>query len=425
MAGWINRSDGVVNGVWRLLWRLALVAMLVYACYRLRNIFTTLLVAAIIAYVLDPLVEWLVCRSLFMRIHTAFASTVHGLRAALTRQPVARLKPLKKHVLRTYATLYVFLLTVLVVWQGTKLVIAPFVEEFKSVMSKDVVTGKTQLQTLTEDALRRYDQSAPDTMKSDKILGNIKKSSLAERMVEPGQALLRRVAESLKSVVEIVLLPVLAFYFLIDGRTLKHEFVALVPRRYLPDILRLLRQFNRIMRDFVYGQFILCLLAGVVVWLGLAALGVKYPVTMGVLAGLTRAIPIIGPIIGGIPIILLTWVTKGTTTALAVLGFFTLLHLIESKFIMPMLIGDRMELHPILIILVLLIGGEMGGIVIGGQLGALLGMFFAAPVASLLRIIVRRYWLHLRNHPGGPSAHLSLEERAPERVGVAVAETAE
>jgi len=399
MAGWINRSEGFVNGVWRLLWRLALVALAVYACYRLRNIFTTLLVAAIIAYVLDPLVEWLVARSLFIKAHGAFANMVNSTKAVFTRQPAVHLKTPKKHALRAYATLYVFVFTVIVVWQGAKLVVTPFVQEFKSVTAKDPLSGKSQLQLLTERALKRYDEAAPEAMKSDKILGNIKTSSLGERLVEPGQEILRRVGESLKSVVEIVLLPVLAFYFLIDGRKLKHEFVALVRRPYLRDTLFLLREFNRIMRDFVYGQFILCVLAGAVVWLGLAALGVKYPITMGVLAGITRAIPIIGPIIGGIPIILLTWVTKGTTTALAVLGFFTLLHLVESKFIMPMLIGDRMELHPIIIILVLLIGGETGGILIGGQLGALLGMFFAAPIASLVRIIIRRYWLHVRHDP--------------------------
>ncbi len=108
------------------------------------------------------------------------------------------------------------------------------------------------------------------------------------------------------------------------------------------------------------------MLAGVIVGVGLGLLNVKYPVIMGVLAGITRAIPIIGPILGGIPIILLTLVTKGFGTALAVLAFFTLLHFVESKFIMPLLIG------------------------------ALLGMFFAAPIASLVRVMVRRYWLHVR-----------------------------
>lgn len=398
MAGWMNRSAGLLEGVWRLLWRLALVAVIFYACYRLRNIFTTLLVAAIIAYVLDPLVEWLVARNLFVRVHAGFANLVNGIRAALTRRQHVSIKSPRKHALRAYATLYVFVLAVVLVWQGARLVVSPFVEEFRQVTVKDA-RGKSQLQVLTDRALKRYDAVAPEAMKSDKVLGNIQKSSLGERLVEPGQEVLRRVAESLKSIVEIVLLPVLAFYFLIDGRKLKHEFVALIRGPQRRETLFLLREFNRIMRDFVYGQFILCVLAGAVVWLGLAALGVKYPITMGVLAGITRAIPIIGPIIGGIPIILLTWLTKGTTTALGVLGFFTLLHLVESKFIMPMLIGDRMELHPIIIILVLLVGGEAGGILIGGQLGALLGMFFAAPIASLVRIVVRRYWLHLRHDP--------------------------
>lgn len=423
MAGWIDRSEGVVNGVWRLLWRLALVAVVLYACYRLRNIFTTLLVAAIIAYVLDPLVEWLVGRSPFVQAHAALANTVNGIKAGLTRRPAVRVKSPKKHALRAYATLYVFVLTVLIVWQGARLVVTPFVDEFKSVTAKDSITGKNQAQLLYEKALKRYDDAVPEAMKSDKVLGNIKKSSFGESLIAPGQEVLRRVAESLKSIVEIVLLPVLAFYFLIDGRTLKHEFVALVPKPRLRETLFLLREFNRIMRDFVYGQFILCVLAGVVVWLGLAALGVKYPITMGVLAGITRAIPIIGPIIGGIPIILLTWVTKDTTTALGVLGFFTLLHLVESKFIMPKLIGDRMELHPILVILVLLVGGEAGGVIIGGQLGALLGMFFAAPIASLLRIIVRRYWLRLRRDP---PARPSVAAGAPvERPLSSIAKTAE
>jgi predicted PurR-regulated permease PerM len=158
-------------------------------------------------------------------------------------------------------------------------------------------------------------------------------------------------------------------------------------------------EFNRIMRAFVVGQVILCALAGIVVGVGLAALSVQYPFVLGVLAGVTRAIPIIGPIIGGIPIVVLTLVTKGPATALAVLGFFTFLHFAESKFIMPLLIGDRMELHPVVIIVVLIAGGEIGGLLIGGTIGSLLGMFFAAPIASIVRVMVRRYWLGLRHTP--------------------------
>jgi len=173
------------------------------------------------------------------------------------------------------------------------------------------------------------------------------------------------------------------------------------------EALWILSEFNGIMRSYVIGQFILCLLAGVVVGVGLWALQVPHPLILGLLAGITRAIPIVGPIIGGIPIILLTYVEKGPTIAIAVLGFFTFLHFAESKFIMPLLIGDRMELHPVVIIVVLIVGGEFGSMLIGGALGALLGMFFAAPIASIIRVLIRRYWLHIKPHNSTKSQQIA------------------
>jgi predicted PurR-regulated permease PerM len=405
MSGWASRSENAINAIWRLLLRLALIAAVLYSCYRLRNVITTLFVAAIIAYVLDPAVAWLSRLPGFVRFHAGLAGLFVHFQAWYTQMFLRRRVTavtrvvMRRHVIRAYATLYVFILAVLLLWQGAELILTPFVAEFKSVTRVDPVTKKSPLQTYTEDALNRYDRVAPEGAKSDQLLSRIQKSSVTDSLQKLAADLSLRVLESLKNIVEIVLLPVLAFYFLIDGRKLKHEFLALLPRARLMETARMLNEFNRIMRAFVAGQFILCLLAGVVVGTGLAALRVPYQFTLGVLAGVTRAIPIIGPIIGGIPIILLTLATKGLGTALAVLGFFTLLHLIESKFIMPMLIGDRMELHPVIIILVLLIGGEVGGLLIGGQIGALLGMFFAAPVASLVRVMIRRYWLQVRTRP--------------------------
>jgi predicted PurR-regulated permease PerM len=304
---------------------------------------------------------------------------------------------MRAHGLRVYATLYVFIFAAFVLWQGTKLVATPFIKEFKAAVSPE---GRQQMISRKGLYLGWYNQNVPDWARSDQI----KKALLNSDAVRSAQRVLASVGasflESLKNIVEIVLLPVLAFYFVIDGRTLKHEFVALLPRARRREALRILREFNLIMRAFVVGQFILCVLAGLVVGTGLAMLHVKYALILGVLAGITRAIPIIGPIIGGIPIILLTLVTtEDVTVALEVLTFFTVLHLVESKFIMPWLIGDRIDLHPVIIIVALIVGGEMGGLLFGGQTGALLGMFLAAPLAATARVVVRRYWLGLR--PGG------------------------
>lgn len=397
------------NSAWRLLVRLAIIACLVYGLYRLRSVITTLFVAAIIAYAVDPLVLWLTKRRWFVRAHQALLNTGAALRFAITRKEGAGPRPtvIRQHTLRLWATLYALIIALFLMWEGSILVVRPFVSEFRSAIAIDPVLKTSRLQRAWEKGLSRYDSnpSVPDAFKSDKLLSQLRSAEAIDRMKQAAGSTvpegLKRLAEGLMSVVEIVLLPVLAFYFLIDGRKLKHEFVSLVPRRYLLETVRMSNEFNRIMRAFIFGQFILCALAGIVVGAGLAMLHVDFPITLGVLAGITRAIPIIGPIVGGIPIVLLTLADKGPGVALAVLGFFTFLHFAESKFIMPILIGDRMELHPVVIIVVLLVGGEVGGVLIGGALGSLLGMFFAAPVAALVKVMIRRYWLRLP-HVAGP-----------------------
>lgn len=415
MLGYAGRAENTWMGAWRFLLRLVVIGVTLYACYRLRNIITTVFIAAIIAYTLNPLVDWLCRQNSFVRVHEMITRIAAQCQIAYRRSfhqqlvtPEGRVR-IQRHVLRVYATLYVFVFSLFMLWWGIRLIVTPFVSEIK------IATSPVKIQEITDkvnDRLEEYDADAPDWRSSDKIREQIKKIDFAKMAQDMAAEVGKKALDSAKNIVEIVVLPVLAFYFLIDGRKLKHEFVALMPRRHLRETVRMVNEFNRIMRDFVVGQVILCALAGVVVGVGLAALRVQYPFVMGVLAGITRAIPIIGPIIGGIPIVILTLVSKGPPTALAVLGFFTLLHLVESKFIMPKLIGDRMELHPVIIIVVLIAGGEIGGVLIGGTIGSLLGMFFAAPIASIVRIMIRRYWLGMRR----ATEHPFLDSDAPQPV---------
>src|SRR5581483_8754034 len=198
--------------------------------------------------------------------------------------PAERVR-VRRHVLRVYATLYVFLLAVLVLWQGTKLVATPFVAEFKAATSEE---GKRQAMENKAKFLKWYNGAVPDWAQSDKVEEYFRKSDLSRMLQNAATEIGARALESLKNIIEIVLLPVLAFYFIIDGHKLKREFIALLPRSRVRETLRMMGEFNRIMRAFVAGQFILCLLAGVIVGAGLALLRVKYPVILGVLAGITR-----------------------------------------------------------------------------------------------------------------------------------------
>lgn len=363
-----GHADEYLNAAWRFLLRIVVVAIVVYAFIHLRAVINTLLFGAILGYTFEPIVNGLLRREWFQNAH-------HSVSRIFSKPKVSR------HALKMLATLYVLIIGCVLTYYMGKAVVTPFTTQITQIVQRQDEYKKMYETRVPENVREKIE----DTLQAPEFQTKVKEAALNG-------------AGGLKYVVEIVLLPVLAFYFILDGRKLKREFVGLVPKRYFRETGRMLYEFNQIMRSYVLGQFILCSLAGVLVGIGLALIGVQYVFVLSILAGITRAIPIVGPIIGGIPIILLTYADDpqyGLAKALWVLGFFTLMHFAESKFIMPMLIGERMELHPVVIIVVLLVGGEVGTILLGSVIGTLLGMFFAPPVTAILRVMIRRYVMKL------------------------------
>ncbi len=184
-------------------------------------------------------------------------------------------------------------------------------------------------------------------------------------------------------IVELLLVPVLVFYFLSDGAAIRGEAKLLLPAAWRPRAARMAEHLDRILDGYIRGQVIMCLIAWVVVTVGLWALGVPHAATMGLIAGLTRAIPVVGPLLGGIPIALMCMVATGSfEKTVAVLLGFTAMHFIESKVLLPKIIGHEVDLHPVSVIVALLLGMEFFGF---------LGVFLAVPVAALLKIVLTEW----------------------------------
>jgi len=362
----------------------------IYAFIHLRAVINTILFGGILAYTFEPIVSGLLMRRVwFQNAHHALARLITSLFSGLKNVAFFQKRNLfqnpnpkvNRHVLKMLATLYVLVIGCITTYYVGKAVVTPFTTQIEQIVNR------------RDEYRKMYEKRVPANVR-EKIEDTIQDPEFQTKIKDAAM----HGAGGLKYVVEIVLLPVLAFYFILDGYKLKREFIALAPKRYFREIGRMLYEFNQIMRSYVLGQFILCSLAGVIVGAGLAVIGVQYAFVLAVLAGITRAIPIVGPIIGGIPIILITYVDDpvyGMVKALWVLAFFTFMHFAESKVIMPWIIGERMELHPIVIITVLLVGGEVGTILLGSTIGTLLGMFFAPPVTAILRVMIRRYILKL------------------------------
>ncbi len=355
-----SRAESWFGQFWKLLVRLALIAFACYFFWRVRSILTDVLVAAILAFALIGPVNWL-CRF--------------------------RIKQIKGRTQRLCVTLLVFLTLGFVVYQSVRVTVSPFQTEAQQLQAK-LPEYERKATDLASAAKTWYAKLSPD------LRALLQRQSAGNALPSPSAWLNNAVGATflglrdlIDKVVHVLLIPVLAFYFVLDGHTLRNEFLALLPRRRIREARALLRETSGIMRTYVLAQFWLCVIAGVVVYIGLSAVGMKYALILGLLAGFTRAIPIVGPIFGGIPIILLALVTGGPLLAVKVFVFFSALHLIESKLIMPKFIGHRINLHAALVIIVLLIGAEFFG---------LLGMFLAAPLAAMGRVLVQYYVIRPR-----------------------------
>lgn len=203
-------------------------------------------------------------------------------------------------------------------------------------------------------------------------------------------------------IVELLLVPVLVFYFLADGRGIREEARLLLPDQFRPRAGKMLHHLDRVLDGYIRGQMWMCVIAWIVVSLGLWALRVPHAFTLGLLAGLTRAVPVIGPLLGGVPIVLVCLLTtRSVPLTLSVLTGFIIMHFVESKVLLPKIIGHEVDLHPVSVIVVLILGLEFFGF---------LGVFLAVPIAAVVKVLLVEWHeaQALKNASSPPNIEYSL-----------------
>jgi predicted PurR-regulated permease PerM len=204
------------------------------------------------------------------------------------------------------------------------------------------------------------------------------------------------------SLFEAVLVAFLALYWLAAMPTLRAFLLSLIPPDRTDETRELLEEIGQTMGGYVRGVLIEALLIATIVYLGLWIIGVEYPLTLAVLAGIGEFMPYVGPILAAAPAVLLA-LLESPTQALIVLGFYVGLQLAEGYLLFPFVVGNQSEIPPLLIILGLLAGGAVGGV---------LGALVAIPLAGALRIVILRVVAPaIRRRTGGIERSPEVEER--------------
>ena len=184
-------------------------------------------------------------------------------------------------------------------------------------------------------------------------------------------------------VVNLLLTPIVTYYFLRDWDRMVERVAALIPRDHIGTVSKLASESNEVLGAFMRGQFVVMLALGAIYASGMALIGLNLGLLIGMVAGLISFIPYLGATTGVILAVLAALVqAQGVDIKLlaGVAVVFTVGQLLESYVLTPRIVGDKIGLHPVAVIFAVMAGGQLFGF---------LGMLLALPVAAVANVLLR------------------------------------
>ncbi len=183
---------------------------------------------------------------------------------------------------------------------------------------------------------------------------------------------------------DLIFVPVFAFYLLVDFPKLKRGIRSLIPLPYREISLARLGEVDDAVSSFLRGQLTIALILAAINGIGLTALGVPLGLLLGIVAGLANMIPYMALVVGLAPAMLLCWVeSQSLPRLIGVVALFSAAQLLEGTILSPRILSKSVNLHPVWVLLAIIVGGRLFG---------LLGMVLAVPAAAAIHVFVR-HWL--------------------------------
>lgn len=247
----------------------------------------------------------------------------------------------------------------------------------------------TQLQDLAIILRNNFTDGAKYTIPSQYV------DTLTSQIDKVGSTLssgiFKTTASVINGVISFITILVLTFYLLSDQESLKKLVLEYLPINRKKQVVVTLKEVGEKMGGWLRGQLTLMVIIGLLDGIILAILGVPFALALGLWAGLTEAIPYLGPLLGLVAALIVAFATSGNLVIpLIVLIAFLLVQQLEANFLVPKIMGKAVGLSPVIIILAVLIGGKLFGII---------GIIIAVPAAAALSVLIKE-WPNLKTERG-------------------------
>jgi predicted PurR-regulated permease PerM len=226
--------------------------------------------------------------------------------------------------------------------------------------------------------------------------------NVTEKINEIGVKLLGSLGAFFKSVgsflSSMVIIPFITFFLIKDGRRFNRAFISKVPNKYFELSLNILHKVGNQTGKYIQGQAIDALIVGMLSVLGLFIINlvfhnpIPYFIFIGMLAGIANLIPYIGPIVGAVPALVLALFSNPPNLGMVLLWIvivFVIVQAIDNAIISPMVVSKSVNMHPLTVVVVVIIGGNIAG---------LIGMLFAVPFTGIIKVSSSQVIWGLKNY---------------------------
>ena len=351
----------------------ALLLLILVLLYQVRTLLWPLGVAFIVAYLLNPIVEALV-REAKMSRNLALALIYVAIIAALIAVPVGTIPRLLSQISAFFENLPGYLIA------------------FGEFLSRPLVVGDFVI-PLDELRLEQLYSSLSNNIIN--IVGSLGSSSVI---------LFGNLATfTLSTVGWLLVILFVSFYLVKDYRQMLASIVQLAPAGHRPDMRRLIEELRWLWNDFFRGRLVLCLIVGAVTFVLAMIMELPNALVLALIAGIGEFIPNIGPTLASLPAMLVaflqfesSWIGRATGPAwfaLIVLGVYALIQQVENNYLVPRIIGHRLNMHPMVVFIAALAGASVAGV---------LGILVAAPFLASMRLIFVYIYRKLNDLPPFP-----------------------
>ncbi|GIV78296.1 AI-2E family transporter [Litorilinea aerophila] len=368
---WSTTTKAIVASV-----ALILLALIIW---RFQSLLPPLIMAAILAYLLNPLITWLTSHTRLSRGQSVFL---------------------------VYGALLLF-------WIGGGVllgfVVVDQVVKLSRVLPELIPRLVDQGQAMLQEWSSRTITIGPYQWSLDTVLPGLDWAELANQARSAIQSVVSRggllMAQAVQATVNTVGVGFLVFILSIYISNDAPRFAAAISEiaqqpGYRHDVERLMREIGRIWDAYLRGQVLLALVIGIVVSVSLGLLGVSYALGLGVLAGLLEFLPVIGPVTSAVVAVLVALFQGDNYLGLSpvyygllVLGVMIVIQQVENNVLVPRIVGDALDLHPLVVMISVLMGTSLAG---------LLGAVLAAPVTASLKLIGIYAWRKMLDLPPFP-----------------------